>query len=98
MQQILGLRTDEYDVGFAYATADADGLVVVPAWTDPLVLAVPARHPLLVHKRVPVGELLRYPLVLFHPEVAEGAYRQVGRLLSTVDAEPISTAWAAVLA
>ena len=89
MQQVLGLRTDEYDVGFAYAGAGADGLVVVPAWTDPLVLAIPARHPLLAHKRVPVGELLRYPLVLLHPELAEGAFRQVARLLGTVDAEPI---------
>lgn len=89
MQQILGLRTDEYDVGFAYATAGADGLVVVPAWTDPLVLAIPARHPLLAHKRVPVNELLSYSLVLFHPEFSEGAYRQVGRLLGTVDTEPV---------
>lgn len=88
-QQILGLRIDEYDVGFAHATAGADGLVVVPAWADPLVLAIPARHPLLAHKRVPLGELLRYPLVLFHPELAEGAHRQIERLLRTVDVEPI---------
>lgn len=88
-QQILGLRTDEYDIGFAHAVAGADGLVVVPVWTDPLVLATPARHPLLAHKRVPVDELLRYPLVLFHPELAEGGHRQVDRLLRTVELEPL---------
>lgn len=88
-QQILGLRTDEYDVGFTYASAGAGGLVVVPAWTDPLALAIPARHPLLAHKRVQLDELLRYPLVLFHPGLAEGAHRQIERLLHSVDSEPV---------
>lgn len=87
-QQIMGLRTDEYDVGFALAPAGADGLVVVPVWTDPLLLAIPARHPLLVHKRVSLDQLLRYPLVLFHPGLAEGAHRQIERLLRSVHAEP----------
>ncbi|MCD9026629.1 LysR family transcriptional regulator [Luteimonas sp. BDR2-5] len=87
-QQVTGLRADLYDVGFAHASPDADGLAVAPAWTDPLVLAIPARHPLLGHRRVPLAELLRYPLVLFHPELAEGAYRQVERLLRTVEEEP----------
>ncbi|KAF1687568.1 LysR family transcriptional regulator [Pseudoxanthomonas broegbernensis] len=87
-QQVLGLRTDLYDVGFAHASTEAAGLAAVPAWTDPMVLAIPARHPLLAHKRVPLAELLRYPLVLFHPEQAEGAYRQVEPLLRTVEVEP----------
>lgn len=87
-QQILGLRTDLYDVGLAHAAPEADGLASVPAWTDPLVLAIPARHPLLAHKRVPLAELLHYPLVLFHPKLAEGTHRQVERLLQAVDAEP----------
>ncbi|AKC86321.1 LysR family transcriptional regulator [Pseudoxanthomonas suwonensis] len=87
-QQLLGLRTDLYDVGFAHASPDVDGVAAVPAWIDPLVLAIPARHPLLAHKRVPLADLLHYPLVLFHPELAEGAHRQAQRLLRAVDAEP----------
>jgi len=86
--QLLGLRTDLYDIGFAHAAPDADGLAALPAWTDPLMLAIPARHPLLAHKRVPLAELLRYPMILFHPEQAEGLHRQVERLLRTIDAEP----------
>lgn len=88
-QQVLGLRTEEYDVGFAHAAIDVDGVVAVPAWTDALVLAIPSRHPLLAHKRVPLADLLRHPLVLFHPGLAEGAQRQVERLLQTVDVEPL---------
>jgi DNA-binding transcriptional LysR family regulator len=53
------------------------------------VIAVPSRHPLLAHKRIPLAELIRYPLVLCHPESCEGSYRQIERILRTVDAEPI---------
>ena len=88
-QQVFGLRNDLYDAGFAHASPEAEGLAAVPAWTDPLVLAIPARHPLLAHRRVPLAELLRYPLVLFHPELAEGAHLQVDRLLRTLEAEPM---------
>lgn len=88
-QQVQGLRTDLFDVGLAHAVPEVGGVTAVPAWTDPLLLAIPARHPLLAHKRVPLGELLSHPLVMFHPELAEGAHRQVERLLRTVDADPI---------
>ncbi len=67
----------------------SDGIVVQSAWNDPLVIAVPARHPLLAHKRIPLVELIRYPLVLCHPEICEGCYRQIERILRTVDAEPV---------
>lgn len=87
-QQLLGLRTDLYDVGFAHASADVAGLTAAPIWTDQLVLAIPSRHPLLAHTRVPLTDLLSYPLVLFHPELAEGMHRQLERLLRTVEAEP----------
>ena len=53
------------------------------------MIAVPARHPLLAHKRIPLEELIRYPLVLCHPEICEGCYRQIERILRTVDVEPI---------
>ena len=88
-RQLLGLRTDEFDVGFAHATVDVQGVVSAPAWTDPLMLAVPARHPMLAHKRVPLAEVLRHPLVMFHAEQTEGAHRQLDRLLRTVDTEPL---------
>jgi len=88
-QQIKGLRDDLYDVGFAQSENVGDDILVEPVWHDPLVAAVPARHPLLSHKRIPLESVLRYPLVLCHPETCEGFARQIERVLRTVGVEPI---------
>jgi DNA-binding transcriptional LysR family regulator len=88
-QQIKGLLDDLYDAGFAQSNEVGDGIVAEPAWDDPLTVAVPARHPLLAHRRIPLEELLRYPLVLADPHVCEGLARQVDRVLRRVDQEPL---------
>lgn len=88
-QQIKGLHGDLYDVGFARADEVGDGLIAEPVWSDPLMVAVPARHPLLAHKRIPLEELLRYPLVLCDPQACEGHARQVDHVLRRVDMEPL---------
>jgi len=59
------LHDDLYDVGFAQSDEVGDGLVAEAVWSDVLMVAVSARHPLLRHKRIPLEEMLRYPLVLF---------------------------------
>jgi len=88
--QIKGLHEDLYDVGFALSSEVGDGILADPAWSDPLYVAVPARHPLLVHKRIPLDELLRYPLVMGDPQFCEGYCRQIERILRSVaDQEPL---------
>ncbi|MDO9600269.1 MAG: LysR family transcriptional regulator [Azoarcus sp.] len=88
-QHLKGLHDDLYDAGFALADEVDDGIVAEPVWRDALVVALPARHPLLAHKRVPLREVVTHPLVLCHPEVCEGCSRQLERLLRSVDAEPV---------
>lgn len=88
-QQIKGLHDDLYDLGFSLAGDVGDGIVAEPAWDDPLMVAVPARHPLLSYKRIPLEEVLRYPLVLGDPQACEGYARQVDRLLRRVEMEPL---------
>ncbi len=88
-QQVKGLLGDLYDAGFAQGADVDDGLIAVPAWSDPMVVAVPARHPLLAHKRIPLEEVLRYPLVLCDPDACEGCSRQLTKMLRTVDREPL---------
>jgi DNA-binding transcriptional LysR family regulator len=87
-EQIKGLRDNLYDAGFGLSSEPGEGITAQPVWNDPLVIAVPARHPLLAHKRIPLSELIRYPLVLCHPEQCEGYYRQIDRILRTVRVEP----------
>ncbi len=88
-QQIKGLNSDLYDAGFAQSDEVGEGILAEAIWSEPLVIAVPARHPILKHRRIPLDEVLRYPLVLCHPETCEGFWQQVKRVLRTVDAKPI---------
>lgn len=88
-QQIRGLHDDLFDVGFAQSDDVGDGIVAEPVWHDPLMVAVPARHPILSHKRIPLDEVLRYPLVLCDPHVCEGHARHVERVLRQAATEPM---------
>lgn len=88
-QQIKGLHDDLYDVGFAQSDEVGDAVAAMPAWSDALMVAVPARHPLLAHKRIPLDELLRYPLVLCDPQVCEGHAKHVERVLRRAEMEPL---------
>ncbi len=88
-QQLRGLHDDLYDAGFAQSADVGEGIIAEPAWSDPLVVAVPVRHPLLTHKRIPLDEVLRYPLVMCDPQLCEGYGRQIARLLRRVDMEPL---------
>jgi len=88
-QQIKGLHEDLYDVGFAQSAEVGDGILAEPAWHDPLWLAIPARHPLLAHARIPLEELRHYPLVMGDSSLYEGYNSQIERLLRAKDVEPL---------
>lgn len=88
-QQIKGLHDDLYDVGFARSDEVVDGIIAEAVWDDPLMVALPARHPLLKYKRIPLEEVLHHPLVLADPLACEGYARQIERVLRRVDREPL---------
>ena len=88
-QQIKGLHDDLYDAGFSMADEVGEGIIIDPAWEDELMVAVPARHPVLAYKRIPLEEVLRYPIVLGDPAVCEGHARQVDRILRRQEREPL---------
>ncbi|AMR78857.1 TPA: LysR family transcriptional regulator [Pseudomonas aeruginosa] len=88
-QQIKGLHSDLYDAGFSMAEDAGDGIIVTPAWEDELMVAVPARHPVLAFKQIPLKEVLRYPLTLGDPAICEGHARQIDRFLRTCGQEPL---------
>lgn len=88
-QQIKGLQDDLYDVGFAQSDEVGEGIAAEAVWSDPLMVAVPARHHLLKFKRIPLDDLLQFPLVLCDPQACEGHARQVERMLRRSDREPL---------
>lgn len=88
-QAVDGLSDGMYDAILAMAGEMVTGVVATPVWQDPLVVAIPARHPLLAHKRVPLEEVVGYPLVLCRPQVCEECSRQCERLLRRVETPPV---------
>lgn len=87
-EQLRGLRTGDFDIGFAYAADLGGDIIAKSVWQDRIVLAIPTHHPLLVLKEVPLEELARYPLVMCDPQVCEGYCRELTRLLRTLEREP----------
>ncbi|UVG61131.1 LysR family transcriptional regulator [Xanthomonas citri pv. durantae] len=84
-EQVRGLRSGDFSVGFAHTADVGEGIIAEPLWSDPLVIAVPARHALLAHKEVSLHELRGHPLVLCDPQLCEGYCRELARLLKTWD-------------
>lgn len=87
-QLMHGLSADLFDAGFAMVDEVDAGIVATPLWEDPFVVALPARHPLLAFKEVPLDEVLSYPLVLCNPQTCQACSGQHDRLLRSVDAQP----------
>lgn len=56
-EQLRGLRSGDFMAGFAHTANVGYGIVAEPIWQDPLVIALPARHELLAHKKVPLHTL-----------------------------------------
>lgn len=96
-EQLRGLRSGDFSLGFAHTDEVGDGVVAEPIWHAPLVAAVPARHPLLVHKEIPLEQLARFPIVMGDPKVCEGYSKELTRLLCTVDQQPQIVEYAASL-
>ncbi|WP_186173359.1 LysR family transcriptional regulator [Burkholderia gladioli] len=88
-QQLKGLQDDLYDVGFAQSEEVGEGISAEAVWSDPLMVAVPARHYLLKHRRIPLDEVLQFPLVLCDSLACEGHARQIERVLRRADREPL---------
>lgn len=87
-EQLRGLRSGDFLIGFAHTGDVGDDVVAEPIWQDPLVVAVPIRHPLLAHKEVPLQELASHPLVFCDPQVCEGYCRELARVLRPMEREP----------
>ncbi|WP_164133134.1 LysR family transcriptional regulator [Stenotrophomonas maltophilia] len=87
-EQLRGLRSGSFNVGFAYTADVGDEVVAEPIWTDPLVVVVSTRHPLLVHKQIPLEDLIRYPFVMADPRLFGRCNCELERLLRTATGKP----------
>jgi len=87
-EQLRGLRAGDFMLGLAHAADIGEDIAAEPVWETPLVAAIPARHPLLAHKTIPLRVLLRHPLVLCEPQICEGYGHELSRLLHSLEHAP----------
>jgi len=87
-EQLRGLRSGDFTIGFAHTAEVGDGICAEPIWQDPLVIAMPIRHELLAHKEIPLHKLGEHPLILCDPQVCEGYCRELTRLLRPLERKP----------
>jgi DNA-binding transcriptional LysR family regulator len=90
-EQIESLTAGTIDVGFVrlpleFAPAT---LMVKPIFREPLILAIPKRHPLQRLSVVPVSALANEPIVLFPRHAAPGLYDQINGLCRHAGFKPL---------
>lgn len=72
------LAAIDHDLLDAGITVDGDvvsSVIKEPVWSERPIAAIPRHHPLLSLEGVSMADVLRYPLVLCHPEQCAGGYK-----------------------
>jgi DNA-binding transcriptional LysR family regulator len=88
-QLLRGLDAGLFDAGVAPVGHVEGEIVAAPLWRDAFLVALPARHPLLAYKEVPLREVVNYSLVLCDPHACDGCYGQREHLFRSVEVQPV---------
>ncbi|HCM5829511.1 LysR family transcriptional regulator [Klebsiella pneumoniae] len=88
----LALSHDQIDVGFTVDNSNIPGYIKEVIWTERPAIAIPTHHPLLSYEKIPACQILRYPLVLCHPERCAGAYNLIRHWFHDPSAPPLNVA------
>lgn len=84
-QLVRGLRDNIYDLGFTRSTVTGNDFIVNPTWEESMFLAIPARHPLLDHKEVPLSSITGSRLIILDENVHQGTFAQIEQVLNTLN-------------
>lgn len=76
------IRHGEIDAGFTVDGEVSEGLGKSPIWRERAMVAIPTRHPLLALDKIQLTEILRYPLVMCHPEQCSGGHKVIQQWLN----------------
>jgi DNA-binding transcriptional LysR family regulator len=79
-QIIEALRRDEVDLGFVWLPIPPDEFQMQPLAEHPLIVVVPAEHPLASAKFVSIEQLSNEPLVFFRRALEPFAFHQIEQL------------------
>ena len=68
---IKALEHDLIDIAFTIQKTSRADLHFQTVWWDRFAVAIPKNHPLLSLQKLPIEEVVKYPLILCHPEVCQ---------------------------
>ncbi|WP_262386838.1 LysR family transcriptional regulator [Streptomyces sp. TRM49041] len=74
--RLAAVRSGTFDAALVRTVRRADGMVLHPVWTDPLIVALPAGHPLAAHPEPRAEQLAGLPLRLA-PREANPAFHDL---------------------
>lgn len=92
------LRREEIDVAFCFGLPAGDSVTQEAAWTDPVVVLLPAGHALAAHARLTMPQVIAYPLVLCDADFKPGFRAQTQALVDRYTDAPTIAAAASSLA
>lgn len=81
---VKAVRHGQLDAGLAHSDEVGEGVLAEPLWRNPLVVVLPADHPLAEHDPLTLADVLAHPLILYHPEEGSGCARQLREVLARV--------------
>jgi DNA-binding transcriptional LysR family regulator len=81
---VQALRSGQLDLGLTLSDEVDHDLVAEALWRNPLVVVLPADHPLCERKAVDLSAVLEHPLILYHPKEGSGCARQLKAILARV--------------
>jgi DNA-binding transcriptional LysR family regulator len=87
-ERLAAVRAGELDAAFVRVVESAPGLELVPVWREPLVVALPARHPLAGHDTVRLDQLGELPVRLAPPSNNPPFHRMITTALRHAGVEP----------
>jgi DNA-binding transcriptional LysR family regulator len=86
--RLAAVRSGDLDAAFVRILESAPGLELVPVWSEPLVVALPERHPLAAHETVRLGQLGELPVRLASPSNNPPFHRMITTALRNAGVEP----------
>jgi len=78
-EMVNALKNDQIDAALSVQTGFSNDFIKKVVWTDRPVIAIPKNHPLLSLEKIPLHEVTRHSLILYHPELCPGVHDAIYR-------------------
>ncbi|MFC5181567.1 LysR family transcriptional regulator [Actinomadura harenae] len=87
-ERLAAVRGGALDAAFVRVLGDAPGLELLPLWTEPLVVVLPAAHPLAGHATLTIDQVAGLPVRLSAREVNPVLHELVTAAIAATGREP----------